>query len=125
MYHNKIHEPALLNKLVSIDTGLFQRTANDSREVRVVFSSIISRDFSFTLVVYHATEAPRVNSDSLCSNYNVINPNSDCNTLSTETALPDEQLNVSNSHKGVVRLQLDRSEVFDTDQHKHAAYMLL
>ena len=88
--NNKIHQPALLNKRVGIDTRLFQRTANDSREVRVVLPSTISRDFTFILVVYHATEAPRVISGSLCSNYNVINPNSDCNTLSTKTALPNE-----------------------------------
>ena len=124
--HNvSIHEPALLNKRVGIDTRLFQRTANDSREVRVVLPSTISRDFTFTLVVYHATEAPRVISGSLCSNYNVINPSSDCNTLSTETALPNELLKVSDIHKGVGRLQLDRSEAFDIDRHKHAAYMLL
>ena len=76
---------------------------------------------TFTLVVYHSTEAPRVISGSLCSNYNVINPNSDCNTLSTETALPNEQLKVSDSHKGVVRLRLDRSEAFDIDRDKYAA----
>ena len=99
--HNKIHEPALLNKRVGINTRMFQRTANDSREVRVVLPSTISRHFTFTLVVYHATEAPRVISGSLCSNYNVINPNFDCKTLSAETALPNEQLKVSDNHKGV------------------------
>ena len=123
MSHNKIPEHAFLNKRVGIDTRLFQRTTNDSREVRVVLPSTISRDFTFTLVVYHATEAPRVISGSLCSNYNVINPNSDCNTISTETALLNEQLKVSDSHK--VRLVLNLSETFDIDRHKHAAYMLL
>ena len=75
--------------------------------------------------IYLATEAPRVISGTVCSNYNVINSNSDCNTLSTETALPNELLKVSDSHKGVVRLQLNRSEAFDIDRHKHAAYTLL
>ena len=119
---NKLLKIALLNKRFGIDTRLFQRTANDSREVRVLLPSTISRDFTFTL---SATEAPRVISSSLCSNYNVINSNSDCNTLSTETALLNEQLKVSDSHKGVVRLLLDLSEAFDIDRHKHAAYMLL
>ena len=49
MSHNKIHEPALLNKRVNIDKLLFQRTANNLREVRVVFPSTISSDFTFTL----------------------------------------------------------------------------
>ena len=48
MSHNKIHEPALLNKRVNIDKLLFQRTANNLREVRVVFPSTISSDFTFT-----------------------------------------------------------------------------
>ena len=125
MSHNKIHKPALLNKRVGIDTRLFQRTTNDSREVRVVLPSTISRDFTFTLVVYHATEAPRVISSSFYYNYNVINHNSDCNTLSTETALPNEQLKVSDSPKGVVRLLLNLSETVDIDRHKHADYTLL
>ena len=49
MSHNKIHEPALLNKRVNIDTLLFQRTANNLREMRVVLPSTISSDFTVTL----------------------------------------------------------------------------
>ena len=124
MSHNKIPEHALLNERVGIDTRLLQRTTNDSREVRVVLPSTISRDLTFTLVVYHATEAPRVISSSPCSNCNVISPNSDSNTLSTETALPNEQQNASDSHKGVVRLLLDLSDALDVGRYKHAAYML-
>ena len=97
MSHNLIPEPDLLNKRVGVDTRLFQRTTKDSREVRVVLPSTISRDFTFTLVVYHATKAPRVISSSLYSNYNVINPNSDCNALSTETALLNEHQNASDN----------------------------
>ena len=125
MSHNKIHERALLNQRVGIDTRLLQRTTIDSREVRVVLPSTISRDFTFTLVLYHATEAPRVISSSPCSNCNVINPNFNCNTLLTETALPNEHQNASDSHKGVVRLLLDLSDAFHVDRHKLAAYMLL
>ena len=119
MSHNNIHKPALLNKRVSIDTRLFQRKQFARSACRT------SVDNLKRFHIYLATEAPRVISGSLYSNYNVINPNSDCNTLSTETALPNELLKVSDSHKGVLRLQLYRSEAFDIDRHKHAAYMLL
>ena len=90
MPHNKIPESALVNKRVGINTRLFQHTPKDSREVRVVLLSTISRDFTFTLVVYYATEAPRVISGRLYSNYYVINPNSHYDTLSPETTLLSE-----------------------------------